>query len=563
MHLRKITAAVIGSVLVMAGASVVHAQGVPSQNQPTLGLSIEENEVLKITAPSLMAVTGSGNAEKKIFCNSAQEAPCTTADWIGITSYLPPCGITITTNCISSVYSIDPSGSKTEGSFVKYAADGTAHEFSLNAALNLPQGRGMGGIWSIPGATHSGGNTQYLVSLFTQGSATSGKSAYVGTIEAGIVPVIEKSGDYGLPVVHDMSSPLPGSTQCGIYAENSSKAPDASNCVITGIGYCELRQAFPIGLRFGMTLKFGSEIQGWLHGRITSPNVRISRTSDGGEELNVEASPVIVPTVRELAQVSDFSNEMKNYIWNSGNQFAIGGNYLMPGASDDQSFVLGQYFLPLIKDKATSSNGYWAFRTLISNGPPDPTFQNCSQKTQGLVGVVNTNALVYSAGVPVFDKNQGTLTYHVLSPHFQADGAVAKGTYDLTLNSAVARCLYGFTSAPVKATISITSAAGVDEVATTILTEKDGFLNLNASGFTYSNPTINVKLTQDVPASVESPKPVVTPSAAPAVTSTPAAATQSPAPVVAKKITITCIKGKKSKIITGIKPTCPKGYKGK
>jgi hypothetical protein len=34
-------------------------------------------------------------------------------------------------------------------------------------------------------------------------------------------------------------------------------------------------------------------------------------------------------------------------------------------------------------------------------------------------------------------------------------------------------------------------------------------------------------------------------------------------PVVLKKITITCIKGKVTKKVTGIKPTCPKGYKKK
>ncbi len=37
----------------------------------------------------------------------------------------------------------------------------------------------------------------------------------------------------------------------------------------------------------------------------------------------------------------------------------------------------------------------------------------------------------------------------------------------------------------------------------------------------------------------------------------------SPAPKAAKKITITCMKGKTSKKVTAIKPVCPKGYKKK
>jgi hypothetical protein len=45
--------------------------------------------------------------------------------------------------------------------------------------------------------------------------------------------------------------------------------------------------------------------------------------------------------------------------------------------------------------------------------------------------------------------------------------------------------------------------------------------------------------------------------AAPAATPTPAA------PVIAKKISITCIKGKTSKKVTAVNPMCPKGYKKK
>jgi len=72
------------------------------------------------------------------------------------------------------------------------------------------------------------------------------------------------------------------------------------------------------------------------------------------------------------------------------------------------------------------------------------------------------------------------------------------------------------------------------------VSEKNGWLYLSAKGFTFSSPTIAVKLTQDAPA--------------PAATK---------APTVAKKITITCFKGKTTKTVTAVKPTCPTGYKRK
>jgi hypothetical protein len=119
------------------------------------------------------------------------------------------------------------------------------------------------------------------------------------------------------------------------------------------------------------------------------------------------------------------------------------------------------------------------------------------------------------------------------------------------MRSDVARCVYGFTSAPIRAELSIVNDQGNQRVATEILGERKGWLYLSAGGFTYSSPTIKVKLEQDAPA----PTPTPTASATP----TP---TASKKPVV-KKITITCIKGKTSKKVTAVKPKCPKGYKRK
>ncbi|NDE48124.1 MAG: hypothetical protein EB019_04045, partial [Actinobacteria bacterium] len=56
------------------------------------------------------------------------------------------------------------------------------------------------------------------------------------------------------------------------------------------------------------------------------------------------------------------------------------------------------------------------------------------------------------------------------------------------------------------------------------------------------------------------PTPVATPTSTPTPTPTPTVI--APAPV-AKKITITCIKGKSTKKVSGVNPKCPKGYKKK
>ena len=149
-----------------------------------------------------------------------------------------------------------------------------------------------------------------------------------------------------------------------------------------------------------------------------------------------------------------------------------------------------------------------------------------------------------------WDARTQSLTYKVAAPHYSADGSVFRGTYDLALKSATARCLYGFTNAPVSATIEVQSTDGSTQLATTLLREKDGWLYLSASGFTFSSPTIKVKLTQDALA-------VMAPAPAP---STPAATVAKP---TVNRVTITCVKGKTTKKVSGTKPVCPSGYKKK
>jgi hypothetical protein len=154
--------------------------------------------------------------------------------------------------------------------------------------------------------------------------------------------------------------------------------------------------------------------------------------------------------------------------------------------------------------------------------------------------------MIYSGGPPSFNTKEGTLEYKVGSPHLTSKGEVFKGTYDLQVSSEVARCLYKFTSAPIQASISIVNDSGENSIATTVVNEKNGWLRLAAYGFTFSTPTVKIKLSQE-------PEVVVTPTPTPTASIKP----------VAKKVTITCIKGKTSKKVTAVKPKCPTGFKKK
>jgi len=196
---------------------------------------------------------------------------------------------------------------------------------------------------------------------------------------------------------------------------------------------------------------------------------------------------------------------------------------------------------PIVGDKSAESPDRWTFRTLSLGEMAGAN--SCFTSGTGVKGIVSTNSTTYSAGPPEFVD--GSLNYKVASPHFNADGTVFKGNYNLVVRSDVARCLYKFSTAPIKASIEVVSESGdTSNVATTSTTEKDGWLYLSANNFTFSAPTVKVKLAQE---------PVLTPQ--PATVNVPVVA-KSPA----KASSISCMKGKVVKKVTAVKPVCPKGY---
>lgn len=80
--------------------------------------------------------------------------------------------------------------------------------------------------------------------------------------------------------------------------------------------------------------------------------------------------------------------------------------------------------------------------------------------TSGITGIVTTNATQYLAGPPKFNSAEQTLEYKVSAPHLMSKGETFYGSYDLLMRSDVARCVYGFSNAPIKGTISVTTAEG-------------------------------------------------------------------------------------------------------
>jgi hypothetical protein len=119
------------------------------------------------------------------------------------------------------------------------------------------------------------------------------------------------------------------------------------------------------------------------------------------------------------------------------------------------------------------------------------------------------------------------------------------------------QCLYGVSQVPSRVEVSITNTTSGESKGATVELFKNGdWVYLSAEGFTFSSPTLKVKLVQDTPAPPES-KPQ---ESAPSATTSKAASTAKISP--AKK-SITCVKGKITRKVTGTNPKCPTGFKKK
>lgn len=167
-------------------------------------------------------------------------------------------------------------------------------------------------------------------------------------------------------------------------------------------------------------------------------------------------------------------------------------NYLSyPSAWSDHGIDELNAWLPFVGDKATANLSTWSVRTLSAKEMAGAN--TCLKDEKKIAGFVSTNATQYSPGPPRFSKSTGTLDYRVAAPHYRSGGDTFLGMYNLIMRSELARCLYGFSNAPLNASISVVDDQGVTTVGTKNVSEKDGWIKIAAYGFGFSSPTIKIK----------------------------------------------------------------------
>lgn len=587
MKLKKSASLLVAAVLTISGAATGSA-AIESVGDPGRFWSIPNNDELgqfimqfldnrpgEIASSLLPNLPTERYPESDPTCDNLQDSKCASGN-IRYQAIVPFCTSSADVNCTEDVGVVDESGKKTSAIFNRYFPSIAQNQFEGDARYGLPSGV-AGSIFTIPSAAHDGGDSYYL-SVLMAGYGGNIDSIRMTDFSIQLSPIklepttglaSEKDAGWGPIKAGTGGNP----TGKDVWIDSGGGLSGSNYCIASSYkeGLCAQRYAYPAGIKFYVKVRAKQAPAGWMHGRISDPDIQLTESA-GVTSIEVQAFPVAVPAVYKMYRYPEMPQALKdeydvttggykkdpNFL-NDPTNYVQGGrssenpdplkrnNIYGPTPSSKEGMEQLKLWIPYIEDKATALLSYWTVRTLTPGEMEGSS--KCFQDSRGVTGIVTTNATQYSAGPPAFSKEDGTLNYVVAAPHYGTKGEDFKGSYDLVMRSDVARCVYGFSKAPINATISITSADGKPQVATTVIGERKGWLYLQAKNFEFSAPIIKAKLTQEV---VVEPTPTPTP--------TPAATKK---PVVAKKITITCVKGKTVKKVTAVKPTCPNGFKKK
>ena len=563
-----------GAVLIGPLSSISSAADIPDEHWTPISqpqgegwrsLYVGDNTTLNREPSTLYAEEDRvGNTNPTSYhCATVDSAKCVELKRIQASAFLQPCSITIITNCIESFYAIDLSGNRIEAVTPINYPTASKWDYQGNDAINLPTG-GTPTVWTIPGINHGGGNNNYMVQVFTVSGLNKAALSKVTTeqfnlerLVVNVSPVTLVSGQYAENLAVDSTESIEKTPRGVIH----NSADEWRFCAMVGNGNCQKRQAFPENIKFGVKIKLQKKITGWLHGRIYNPDATIITSPSNSQTIEVAALPIRVPIVGEWFRWNELTPDIQKYVldgkiiggqgyFSSKNQ-ANGNFQEIVGTSGEQSFDALSLWLPQIKDRASANPSTWTFYNLGDWELAEAS--RCISGATDLVGLVTTNASVYAAGTPTFNAANQSLDYKVMAPHLTSKGEIFQGTYDLRIRSEIARCIYGFSSAPIQASISVLSEDGTMQRATQTVNEEKGWLSLSANGFTYSSPTIQVLLTQSEP--LPTPAPEITTQA------TPAPLAQPMAQSAPKKRSIICAKAAVKKKVTAVKPSCPKGYR--
>ncbi len=435
-----------------------------------------------------------------MLCKSTKDPKCDFTriqfdnrwQFIGASAMLELCTPEANYDCIENVEISRDGINFQKLTFERYMPDGflspaDGNTYPADPAMNLPRG-GMPSIWveNIDGKTS---DLKYLVYYKYEMQYDLASNKFnLGRVSLAATPFKEVSGLV-------WSSLWTSGLQSGIQYDFR---PETS---------------------LQITVHVSKKPTGWFKARMKDIDIQILPFDDNNNRLIVKGSAVSTPNFA-VARKADSLDPKEAKL---AEDFGYSKGAVMADPAQPEIFEYVSYWRNYLKDIAPYSTTSWNIESTSWSSD-----NRCLQDNKRVLGIVATNSMGYDGNAPKFVN--GFLDYRVTGFHFKSDGVTPNlGTYDLVMRSDAARCLYGFSNAPISAKVLISSANGLSSVATTVVSEKNGWLNMKAAGFTFSEKTLKVRITQ----------------------------------AKNQQYTISCTKDTVTKKVTGTKPKCPRGFKSK
>lgn len=386
---------------------------------------------------------------------------------------LPSCESATQINCLESFAIGTTQSAATPAKLVRQVA---GYSIPAQPAKGIPQG-GLPGIWEAQVA-NSSGSSLYAVN-----------PRIVVSIRNGVV----KAEDFQVSVWP--ISNRTDSTKTPVFFRQTDSQRKASvegawdvQCAVVDKDYCGQIEDFAPGSVVNVTVRISNSITGWLKGRLTNPSISSTQFSSEANRFVLQGEPVTVPKLGARISSTDpefLASDGRTTIGNTTGQYHV----LRADSPTGIQFV--KKLAAATSDTAKATETLWYLGSLANT----PALARCSPAAGQFIGLVTTNAMAFDGGVPKFES--GFFSYNLAGLHLAPDGKTENlGSYDLAIQSDVARCLYGFSKAPISATITVTGSTGEQKVALTQVSEKAGWLSLSAKGFTFSENQIKVQLRQ-------------------------------------------------------------------
>ena len=508
------------------------------------------DDIDPITGPGLYKYVGAkgtpcGTEYEDLWDDPACEPASST---LQVYNYLPLCATEQVLNCIDSVTWIKSDGTEVKGVFkeTRGIAD-PDYTFSRQEKFNV-SASGTPQIFTFAGLSHSRGSSYAVTGHVTQ-DIVNGKPA-APKIVASIAPVYSENVS-----LDDKEA----RTECFNVNTNDVK--------------CWKFAASDAGTVFKMNMKLLAKPQGWISGRVTAPKVSIGAADASKRfDVSITGANLSIPILTKRYDYSDATEqaswnkivgaikELATYTWeqvseldDSGLLSVYGPNFFntfnrlvaIDRESNGKPAGVGKEY-----DVADRLSQVWRVVLDPSNTPSGVS--GCA--TSDFQGFVSSNAMTYGTALPKYDGT--TMSYDVASPHYNPGGKdydadAFKGRYDLLLTEAYAKCVWGLKDGVPNVSVEVQKTDGTLDNSVKVtgaLNSTTGLYEFSAVGFTFSSPKIKIKL-----------------SAPPTKDGTPTVTQAAPAPKSAKATvkSISCVKGKITKRVTGANPKCPAGFKKK